>query len=109
MDQAGVGGGAKQSWSMEKPFHCVAIIECTNPEHRHSLKVICEDGTPTPLLNRARLLSGALVAMTSNGSEKRLETLSGYGFDCVDQRASPEELEIPVEWLGDGDAQNIRI
>jgi hypothetical protein len=101
--------GAKQAWSLEKPFHYVAIIECTAPEHRHCLKVVCEAATPAPLLNRARILSGALVAMTGNGTVKRLETLSGYGFDCVDQRASPEELEIPAEWLDDGDARNIRI
>jgi len=101
--------GAKQSWSLERPFHFVALIECANPERRHCLKVACEDGTPAPLLNRARVLSGALVAMTGNGMVKRLQTLSGYGFDCVDQRASPEELEIPAEWLDDGDVRNIRI
>lgn len=101
--------GAKQAWSLGKPFHYVAIIECTASEHRHCLKVVCEEGTPGPLLNRARILTGALVAITGNGAVKRLETLSGYGFDCVDQRASPEELEIPAEWLGDGNAQNIRI
>jgi hypothetical protein len=101
--------GAKQAWSLEMPFHYVAIIECTNPEHRHCFKVSCEDGTPVALLNRARILSGALVAISGNGTVKRLETLSGYGFCCVDQQASPEELEIPVEWLGNGDVQKIRI
>ena len=100
---------AKQSWSLDKPFHYVALVECANPEHRHCLKVSCEDGTPTPLLNRARVLSGALVAMTGNGTVKRLQTLSGYGFQCVDERASPEELEIPAEWLDDRDDQDTRI
>ena len=47
--------------------------------------------------------------MTGNGTVKRLQTLSGYGFDCVDERASPEELEIPAEWLDDGRVRNIRI
>jgi hypothetical protein len=101
--------GAKQFWSADKPFHYVALVECANPEHRYCLKVTCEDGIPAPLVNRARVLSGALVAMTGNGTVKRLQTLSGYGFTCVDEQASPEELEIPAQWLGDGDAQNIRI
>jgi hypothetical protein len=101
--------GARQFWSTDKPFHYVAIIECGNPEQRHCWKVSCEDGIPAPLLNRARVLSGALVAMTGNGTGKRLKTPSGYDFDCVDERASPEELEIPAVWLGDVDAQNIRI
>ncbi len=47
--------------------------------------------------------------MTRNGTVTRLQTLSGYRFECLDDRASPEELEIPAEWLAAGDAQNIRI
>lgn len=101
--------GTKQSWALDKPFHHVALIVCANPDHRHCLKVRCEDETPAALQNRARILSGALVVMTGNGVVKRLLTSSGYGFECVDDHASPEELDIPAEWLDDGDDQNIRI
>ena len=50
---------AKQCWSVDKPFHYVGLIECANQEHRRCLKVTCDAGTPAPLLNRARVLSGA--------------------------------------------------
>jgi hypothetical protein len=101
--------GAKQFWSADKPFHYVALIECAVPENRHCLKVACEDGIPAQLLNRSRVFPGALVAMAGNGSVKRLQTLSGCGFTCVDERASPEKLEIPTEWLDDRNDQDTRI
>lgn len=101
--------GAKQAWSVSKPFHFVALIECATPEHRHCLKIVCGAETPEALLNRARVVSGTVVALTGNGEVQRLKTLSGFDFDCVDTRASPDELEIPAEWLGGGDAQYTRI
>jgi hypothetical protein len=98
---------AKQFWEGQ-PLHYVALMECADLERRHCLKVRCEDGMPAELLRRARVLSGALVALTGNGTVKRLLTTSGYGFECVDDRCSPDELDIPGQWLG-ADPENVRI
>lgn len=103
----GLVAGAKR-FCEDTPFYYVAVLECANTDNKLCLKVRCDPETAPSLAAKARVIPGELVAITGLGPTPNLCTLSGHCFHASTGRYSPEELDIPAEWMGDG-VRDIRI
>jgi hypothetical protein len=96
----GLVAGAKRLGG-SKAVHIIAVLDCAEQRIHRCLKVQCDPSLPAELIPRAKIAAGSLVGICENGSIHRVVNTSGYAFDCVDYRCSPEELDIPADWVGD--------
>lgn len=90
--------GSRRMWG-RRPSIYVAVLELARPTVRHRLEVRCDETTPSELIQRAQINPGSLVGLCTNGSVRRLISLSGSGFECVDSNCPPGKLDIPAQWF----------
>lgn len=78
----------------------VALVEVTEAMQRRCLRVqlsgVLEAGR---VVRGSRIEAGTLMALGIDDSIRWCCSVNTFAFDCLDEKASPAELEIPPEWI----------
>jgi hypothetical protein len=78
----------------------MAVVEVSEIMERHCLRLRVSGNLEQGLVTRgSRIEAGTLLALGRNGSLKWCYSTNTFEFDCMDDKVSPAELDIPHTWI----------
>lgn len=74
----------------------VAVVEVSRPKQVHYLRLqLASSPGESRVSHGCRIAAGTLLALGMNGAIKWCYSTNTFKFDCVDERVSPDELDLP--------------